>query len=96
MGKTFDAIKLCADNNLTMVCMNRREVVRVMEMAKDLGQEIREPITFDSIKVREKIAGRPNIKLFIDNADLLLEYLFNEVSIYGVTMTKPDPVNDIQ
>lgn len=76
-GKTTKLIKLADNYNGYIVCIDRREQERVFSVSqkmKERGeiQGINFPITFSDF-LNKNYAGRGCKKLFIDNADMLLQ-----------------------
>mgnify|MGYP006865054339 CR=1 FL=1 len=88
-GKTYDSLKYCSENNILLVCANKQEAMRVMSDAKHHGFDIKKPVTFDDIiGTRGLVGSKDNI--FIENADLLIEYIFNRSPVSGISITAED------
>ena len=84
-GKTSQLISLADNYNGYIVCADRDFVQHIMKIAKTTGKNINMPITFDEF-VRKQYYGAGVDKFYIDNADLLLQYL-TAVRIEAITLT---------
>ena len=86
-GKTTEAIKLSAKKFAYIVCMNMEEVDRVSRMARDMGLDIPQPITFFDL-IQRRYYGEGIKGFIIDNADVLLQRLCENVPLLAITLTK--------
>lgn len=85
-GKTTKLIKKSAVFGGVIVCFNKKEAERVAFLAEVMNLNIRHPITYDDFLLKRYYPH--GIKeLYIDNADLLLQYMAN-VNIKSITITK--------
>jgi len=88
-GKTLSLIKQADNFNGYILTMNARSCEHIMNLAEKHGYKINFPLTWD-----EFLLGRfyPNgvKKIYIDNADLILQRLANEryVALEAITITK--------
>lgn len=67
-GRTTACIKWAAENDAYIVCANQREARRIADCAREMGLNIKFPVTFDEMPMR----GAWPTKIAIDNADWLL------------------------
>lgn len=84
-GKTTELIKMCANFGGYIVCRDRIAAEQTAKMAKDLNYNIPYPMTFE-----EFLSGRYHAegvrKVYIDNADVLLNRLARGVEIAAIAM----------
>jgi hypothetical protein len=84
-GKTTELIRLADKHNGYIICRDRNEAGRVANAASDMGHVINFPITFDEFQ-RTKYYAIGIRKIFIDNADLLIQSM-TSVPIAAITVT---------
>lgn len=83
-GKTTQLIQASAQTKHTIVCFNKLEADRIINLAKEQELEIPEPITFTEFKDQNYNAEG----LIIDNADEFLRKLAI-CPITIITMSEP-------
>ena len=72
-GKTTKLIQLAAETGATMVVLHRRRCDQLKQMAKDMGIEIKTPITFGDYMRPEFHRGREYSGFVIDDLEILLD-----------------------
>ena len=85
-GKTTRLIKISYETDQYIVCHNRKEAIRIVDLADSMGLHILFPITyadFVSSRYSTQING-----LLIDNVDRLLNYI-SSVPITTATLSQP-------
>ena len=87
-GKTTEMIKISAEKNIYIACLNQREAQRIFSQAKYMGLKIPYPVTFDNLLDREYFAGSMIKDVLIDNADRLLEYIVRPLYISAASFTE--------
>lgn len=85
-GKTIEAIKKAVRNNYTLVCCSANEVERVQKIAKELGVEIPQPITFSEFTNGSELKTAAS-GYVIDNVDMLLQKMAGGKPIRAITAT---------
>jgi hypothetical protein len=87
-GKTDKLIDYCSKNNVYMVCKDFDEVDRVNLRAIEIKKPlINFPITFHDFMTK-RYYGKGIRGFVIDNADLILQYISNDVPIEMISLTK--------
>jgi hypothetical protein len=91
-GKTTELIKMCAKQGGYMVVHSRNEASRVFHAAKEMGEDIPFPLTFDEL-LKGQYYGPGVHQVFIDNVDMLLAWISQvpvlAVSATGITRRRP-------
>lgn len=87
-GKTTELIKIAAQNNSTIVCVNNTRVNNVLEQANKMGLEIKQPITWYYF-VAKSNRGSGITGFLIDDLDACVQSM-TDVPILVVTMTEED------
>ena len=86
-GKTTELIAMAVKDKLTLVLLNRSEVVRVLTICKENGWTIPTPVTHNDFICKH--IDRRTKGLLIDNADTLLKNLsvfpIEAISLTNVT-----------
>jgi hypothetical protein len=85
-GKTIKTIEYAAKDGGYIVCKDQQEASRVFHFAKELGLDINFPLTFDEF-LDKQFYARGIKSLYIDNLDLLIQYMSPHVPIKLVTLT---------
>ena len=87
-GKTTWAIKLAAKHNAYLVVPNQHAAYAAVDCAKEMGLDIRFPMTFAEFLDGRKSSGMAqNIGFVIDNVDLLVQHMAFYQPVFGMTMT---------
>lgn len=85
-GKTRELIELAHENGYTIVCFNQDTKRHTKYLARKLGLEIPEPVTVGEIKQHEILYGKKEVKIVVDDADLILQrYLEAEIHVIAVS-----------
>lgn len=85
-GKTTELIKKCAnDPNGILVVANIHQVYYTQHLARNMGLQIMEPITFQQVIDGKALRGRL-VHLYIDNADVFLRQIVNGTSIFAISI----------
>lgn len=84
-GKTTEIIKRCAEQGGVIVCMDAREIGRIIEQSRRMGLDIALPITFDEFR-REGYYAQENDCFHIDNAGMLIQSM-TSVPVATITLT---------
>lgn len=73
-GRTTELIKACAaDKGSVIVCPNHSMKLYIVDMAKRMGMDIPEPITFEAfVRGNPYAFGKRPTGYYIDNLDLAL------------------------
>ena len=87
-GRTTELIKACAaDKGSVIVCPTHHMAKYVAQMAKDMGLDILEPISFDQLQSSRRWLGcRKPKSFYFDNLDLYLRMITDGVPIKSVTI----------
>ena len=86
-GKTTELIKMSAEKNLYILVANRNSQREVFELARDLNLNIPFPITVEEYFTSGKLRGSFINTILIDDADDILQQIFNTVIIDTITIT---------
>lgn len=84
-GKTTELIKMCANLGGYIVCRDKIAAEQTAKMAKDLNFNIPYPMTFDEL-LSGKYHAKGVRRVYIDNADLLLQKLAKGIEVEAITM----------
>lgn len=87
-GKTQELIRRSAESGAYMVCIHRREALRVVAAAEEMGLRIHFPLTLDEF-LQGLYYGRRVKSLLIDNADLFLQAV-SSVPIDAMTISEQE------
>lgn len=85
-GKTTRLIKISYETDKYIVCHNRKEALRIVNLADSMGLHILFPITYGEF-INSRYSTQIN-GLLIDNVDRLLNYI-SSVPITTVTLSQP-------
>lgn len=86
-GKTIYLIKKSAEFKYPIICCSETQRRMIKNIAKEMGLDIPEPISFSSINSKEKLRGLSCFdKLLIDDLEYVLKRLFDK-DIYAATIT---------
>ena len=83
-GKTTELIKISAEKQQYIVCINQMECSRIFSQARLMGLDIPFPITFDEF-IKREYYGKGIKGFLIDNADQLLQYM-SSVPVEAITV----------
>ncbi len=89
-GKTSELIRMSEETNAYILTPNRVMAEYVSIMAKQQGYNILFPITLDEY-MRSRLKGSHVTHILIDNADMVLQQIFNEATIDAITMSSEEP-----
>lgn len=85
-GKTTELVKISAKTQTYILTATKQNVKYICQIADDLGLNIPYPIT-----VSEYLNGKlKGSSILIDDADRVLQSIFNTVQIDAITLTKGD------
>ena len=85
-GKTTQLIKMASEANGWIVCHSRAEAERIALQAEKMGLHLFFPITYQELLENHPL-NPYRAKLFIDNADLLVQFIAGRYSVEAITMT---------
>lgn len=83
-GKTYELIKLAAENNLYIVCANKSQVRDIADHAHKLGFNIPFPLSWGEF-VGQQYYGKNIDGFVIDNLDMCVQSM-TPVEIKAITM----------
>ena len=87
-GKSTDLIKLSVETNSYILVKDRKRALDLSKMASDLGYpQMLFPITLTEY-MANKMKGSHVKTILIDDADDILQAIFNTVTIQAITLTK--------
>ncbi len=86
-GKSTDLIKISAVTGYYIVTANRERAKALFELAQKLGYNIPNPFTVEEYLRSGKLKGSFIKKILIDDADAVLQAVFDTVCIKVITMT---------
>ena len=89
-GKTTELIKLSAKTNTYILVANKKRQKEVARLAESMGMIIPYPVTLEDY-MRTQFRGSFIKHILIDDADDILQNIFNTVVIDAITITE---VND--
>lgn len=81
-GKTTELIRMSADNNNYIVCLNRQRALHIASAARELGLTIPFPITVEELPIKNHSWIN---EVYVDDADQLLERMIG-VHISNITI----------
>lgn len=85
VGKTECLLRYSAAQNIPILCTNAEREAHLMNLAEELGLQIPKPVTITMYGEHHGFFG--GSKIFMDQADKVMESLFNTVSIEGITVS---------
>lgn len=85
IGKTECLLRHSAAQNIPILCRNGEREAYLLKMAEELGLQIPKPVTITMYGEHHGFFG--SSKIFMDQADKVMESLFNAVSIEGITIS---------
>lgn len=88
-GKTTKLIYWAAETGGYIVCHSQEEARRISRAAKELGLDIRFPISYGELGSGTK-GMVPEIPLGVDNAEMLLQYLLGPAKVEIATITEDE------
>ena len=94
-GKTTELIKLSHDTNAYIIVKDHDRAREVRIMAEKMGLYILFPVTVTEYMLT-KLRGSHVRHVLIDDADDILEYFFNSVTIDAITMTKEGDADEAE
>lgn len=86
-GKTTELIKMSAEKNLYILVADRNRQREVFNLARDLNMNILFPITIEEYFKSNKLKNSFVNTILIDDADDILQQIFNTVVIDTITIT---------
>ena len=86
-GKTFELIKRSYETNTYILTLNRKRADILFRQAHESGYNILYPVTVEDY-FGTKFRGTFIKHILIDDADDVLQQIFNTVVIDAITMTK--------
>lgn len=86
-GKTTELIKMSAEKNLYILVADRNRQREVFNLSRDLNLNIPFPITVEEYFRSGKLRGSFISTILIDDADDVLQQIFNTVVIDTITIT---------
>lgn len=86
-GKTTELIKMSAEKNLYILVADKNRQREVFNLARDLNLNILFPITVEDYFRSDKLRGCFINTILIDDADYVLQQIFNTVVIDTITIT---------
>ena len=87
-GKTTELIKQSAKNNVYIMTLSLKRSQMIANMARDMGLIIPYPVTYDDYIRTHGFAGSFIDKVYIDDADDLLQRILSRVNVEIITMTQ--------
>lgn len=87
-GKTTELIKISAEKYLYILVADKNRQREVFNLARDLNLNIPFPITVEDYFRSDKLRGSFIKTILIDDADDILQQIFNTVIIDTITITK--------
>lgn len=93
--KTNRLVERAAERGFRIVCSTIEECARLQEVARGLGAEIKEPMSFDEF-IAIKGQGMKTKGFIIDDADKLLKQMciMNNAPLITMSMKVPEKMND--
>ena len=88
-GKTTELIKLSAETNTYILVANKMRQIAVAELARSMNIDIPYPVTVEDY-MRTHFRGSFIKNILIDDADAVLQSIFNTVVIDAITITEPE------
>lgn len=88
-GKTTELVKISAETQTYILTATKQNVEHICQIADDLGLNIPYPITVNEY-LNGKLRGSFIKNILIDNADCVLQSIFNTVQIDAITLTGED------
>lgn len=86
-GKSTELIKISAKTGHYIVTANRIRAKVLFKQARELGYNIPNPFTVEDYLRSGKLKGSFIKEILIDDADAVLQAVFNTVRIEAITMT---------
>ena len=87
LGKSTELIKISAETGHYIVTANRIRAKVLFEQAQKLGYNIPNPFTVEDYLRSRKLKGSFIKNILIDDADAVLQAVFDTVRIEAITMT---------
>lgn len=88
-GKTTELIKLSAKTNTYILVANRMRQIAVAKLAHSMNIDIPYPVTVEDY-MRTHFRGSFIKNILIDDADAVLQSIFNTVVIDAITITETE------
>lgn len=85
-GKTTDLIRKSAETGTYILCANRKRALHIQKMADHLGLKIPFPVTVQEYFMSDGFLNSYIKSVYIDDADDVLQTVFNKVDIEIITM----------
>jgi hypothetical protein len=87
-GKTEQLIRMAAeDNDIYLVVSSNYEASRVFQRAKEMGLDIRFPMSYDEfLDGRTSYGKGMKYKVMIDNLDLLIKHISKGIPVEGFSL----------
>lgn len=95
-GKTTLLIKRAAAENLYILTTDQQRARHIAQLAKRIGCDIPYPVTVNEFFCSNKFAGTSIRRdgLLIDDADNVLQTIFNGIPIKDITITDNDKIGN--
>lgn len=85
-GKTTELIRLCAENGGYIVCRSDNMASAIQDQAGEMGLDIPFPLTYTEF-IEGKYYGAGVRKIYIDDAEALLEKMAHGVELEAITIS---------
>ena len=82
-GKTTELIRMSAENNIYIVCLDRQRALHIASAAREMGLTIPFPITVAELPIKRNHSWINEV--YVDDADQLLERMIG-VHISNITI----------
>src|SRR5262245_55508716 len=82
-GRTTELVQLAAANQYTIVCMDKRECLRILDIAKSFGTSIPKPYSFDEL-LRGRLKEVRTNGVVIDNVEYIIRIICLGHDVKGV------------
>lgn len=85
-GKTKEMIEHAAENDYTIVCLNQKMKRYTIQMSKEMGLKIPDPVTVDELRYLDISTKGKRQKFAVDDADVILQELLR-TRIYEISIS---------
>ena len=94
-GKTTKLIEESAQTGIYILCANRSAAQNIFNQAHDLNLNIPFPVTVEEYFRTHGFRGSFIREVLIDDADLVLQTVFDQVRIDEISLTNPDEIEEV-